>query len=98
MKDSIFLLFLILLSGLVLSACTATSKDEWSLMICENVHSPGECGDIQYVLNGYQTQKDCMEKGIELNNEAGFECGLNCESGEFATQVCDEVCNRNGCS
>lgn len=38
-----------------------------------------------------------MEKGIELNNPAGFECGSNCEDKGHNWEVCDVVCNENGC-
>ena len=68
-------------------------------MICESPHSTGGCGDLKYTLKGYKTQRECMEKGIEMKNPEGFECGYSCEKwGETDLQVCDEICNEKGCN
>ena len=71
----------------------------WTLMICETPHFSGGCAENRYILEGYKSQTDCMEKGISLRNQAGFECGYGCHlSDGGGLQVCDKVCNENGCN
>jgi len=87
---------LIILSAILLSGCTSK---EWTLMVCDTKHFSGGCGDTKYVLKGYKTQRECMEKGIEMKNPEGFECGSACRLSDGGLlQVCDEVCNETGCS
>lgn len=85
---------LIIFSSLCLSGCT---QKEWTLMICKTKHFSGGCDDISYLLNGYKTQRECMEKGLALKNPEGFECGVNCKPWG-SLQSCSEICNETGCS
>lgn len=74
------------------------SNSDWTLMICETSHYSGGCDDNKYVIDGYKSKKECMEKGISINNPQGFECGSSCKESDYGLQVCNEVCNETGCS
>lgn len=83
-------------TSLFLSGC---KSNEWTLMVCSSPHATGGCSDTSYIIKGYKTQKDCMEKGVELKNYSGFECGLSCRDWEDTSlQICDEICNEKGCN
>ncbi|MFH1407473.1 MAG: hypothetical protein ABIG91_00320 [Patescibacteria group bacterium] len=76
----------------------------WNLMVCKSTMNNGtECYDTSYILKGYKTQSDCMEKGMQLAKKEGFECGKNCrdydscKGQEDCIQVCDIICNKVGC-
>lgn len=95
MKKVSIVLF-IFVTTIALAGCV---NKEWTLMICEWPHDSGGCGDIKYTLRGYESQKECMEKGIEIKNPQGFECGSDCKlSADSSLQVCEEICNEKGCS
>ena len=71
--------------------------DKWDLAVCKTVKEEGvSCFGNGYILKGYQTQAECMEKGLELAKKEGFDCGKNCRE-EYGVLVCDIVCNKNGC-
>jgi len=66
-------------------------------MICDTPHFTGGCGSNKYALEAYLSQKDCMEKGIEMRNPSGFECGYGCKKSDGgALQICDLICNEKG--
>jgi len=94
MKSIISFILVVLLIVFVYNAFNKS----WTLMVCETPHYSGGCDDNKYELKGYKSQRECMEKGIQLNNEAGFECGLNCKETDYGLSVCDEICNEKGCS
>lgn len=75
-------------------------KDQWRLMICSSLMENGvECRENSYVLDGYKSQNECMEKGIELSKGQGFECGKNCKKSEYSDlAICEVICNKAGCS
>jgi len=75
------------------------TKNTWDLMVCKILMDDGaQCYDNSYVLKGYKTQNECMEKGIELAKKEGFECGKNCKKEDGMNLiVCDVICNKNGC-
>lgn len=89
-KKSMKLFFILLL---LLANC---KKENWKLMICSESHWSGGCNEILYELEDYKLQRDCMEKGIQLNKGDGFECGLNCRI-DNSFNVCERICNENGC-
>jgi hypothetical protein len=94
-KHSIFILIILFISTLLLSGCTSK---KWTLFICETSHHTGGCMDNKYVLEGYKSQRECMEKGITLQNEAGFECGGSCKIQGYGGYVCNPICNeKRGC-
>jgi hypothetical protein len=75
------------------------TPDTWDLMICKELHSDGmQCQSNEYVLKDYRDQKSCMEKGIELASNKGFECGKNCRNDSSWGTVCETICNRGGCN
>jgi hypothetical protein len=91
-----YVIFLIVLvSTILFSGCT--SKD-WTLMICKTKHYSGGCGDMEYELKGYKTQRECMEKGIAMKNPEGFECGYSCKDSDYGGKICNEICNETGCT
>jgi len=94
MKKIVFLAVLIL-SVTLLSACASKT---WTLFVCESPHPNGGCFENKYVLRGYQSQKECMEKGISLMNQSGFECGYGCREEDGWGTVCKEICNEKGCN
>lgn len=78
--------------------------DKWDLMICKTLMEDGvQCYDNSYVLKDYKTQTECMEKGIELAKNEGFECGKNCHESSICgletgcILECEIVCNKRGC-
>ena len=75
-------------------------KDNWRLMVCSSLMENGiECKENSYVLDGYKSQNECMEKGISLANDQGFECGKNCKKSEYSDiALCEIICNKAGCS
>jgi len=86
---------IILFSSLFFAGCTSK---KWTLFICKTPHPTGGCMDNKYVLEGYKSQRECMEKGITLQNEAGFECGGSCKKDEYFGYVCNPICNeKRGC-
>lgn len=76
------------------------NKNTWTLMVCKSLMSNGvECYENSYVLEGYKSQNECMEKGIALASREGFECGRNCKpSKDYGGTVCEVICNRAGCN
>lgn len=70
----------------------------WTLMVCSEPHSTGGCAETSYVLKGYKSERECLEKGIGLHNKSGFECGSSCKMSDYGLYVCKEICNENGCS
>lgn len=75
-------------------------KDSWRLMVCSSLMENGiECRENSYILDGYKSQNECMEKGIAVASRQGFECGKNCKKSEYSDlAVCEEICNKAGCS
>lgn len=74
------------------------TPDTWTLMVCKTIFHHGvQCYDNEYVIPGYKSKKECMEKGIEIASDKGFECGSNCKK-DYGVMVCKEVCNKAGCS
>lgn len=75
------------------------TPDTWDLMICKELNSDGiQCETNEYILKGYKDQRSCMEKGIELADSKGFECGKNCRNdSSLVGIVCETICNRGGC-
>lgn len=68
----------------------------WTLFLCESEMSDGGCFENKYELEGYKSQNECMEKGIQLSKGMAFECGYDCRV-EYSVNVCDKVCGKNGC-
>lgn len=100
MKSILKLALLLLLTYLVfIFVKKIFTKDSWDLMVCKTIMEDGvQCYDNSYVLKGYKTQVECMEKGIELAKREGFECGKNCrENKNLGGTICDIVCNKAGC-
>lgn len=72
--------------------------DNWTLMICEGeLMMDGGCYNNSYVLEGYSSQRACMEKGLTIPNITGFECGKNCRMDATWGRVCNQLCNKTGC-
>jgi len=96
---------LIFLITILLSGCTTTNKsvdksneelfDTWALSIFNETEK-------LFIIDGFSTKLECMERGYEINKEKGthYNCGYQCithqEYGD--TPVCDIVCDsRDGC-
>lgn len=94
MKKIFFIIFLITFSIFVYKKL----NNNWTLMICESSHITGGCAEDKYILTGYRSQRECMEKGILMKNTSGFECGLNCKDSSYGGRICDEICNEKGCT
>lgn len=75
-------------------------KENWTLMACESLMPNGvECQDNSYKIPGFASSKECMLEGVSKFSKQGFECGSNCHPSESGIiDVCDEICNKNGCS
>ena len=71
----------------------------WTLMICEGEPmGDGGCYNNSYVLEGYKSQRECMEKGLAMSRISGFECGEDCRvDKEWGARVCKTLCNKGGC-
>ena len=94
------LIFLTVFIPFFITGCSF--REDWTLMVCKNTLSGSkgmECRDVGYVLNGYKTEAECMEKGIQLAKNIGFECGKNCKELEYVdnSYSCEVVCNKGGC-
>jgi len=70
-------------------------SENWTLMVCKTKLGK-ECQENSYVIPGYKSQKECMSAGILMAKNEGFECGKDCHM-EGSLQVCDPICNENGC-
>ncbi len=70
----------------------------WTLIICKTKLDDAQCLDTGLTIPGYKNSKECLERGYELANKQGFECGKNCESSEVGQiQICESICNKHGC-
>lgn len=74
-----------------------SKQENWTLMICETKLESGECDEIANEVSGYATQNKCAEAGVILSKKAGYECGLNCKKGSLGLNICEKICNKNGC-
>ena len=95
------LLCLILFLGykVLLAAYNYIRPKTWTLMICEGEPMyDGGCYNNSYVLEGYKSQRECMEKGLAMPNTSGFECGGDCRIDDTWGRVCQTLCNKSGCS
>ncbi len=71
-----------------------SSNQKWSLLIRNKNTSK-----IESRIDGYNTQKDCTEKGVGLtNNSQFFECGYKCDTSvpDASEAVCDTTCGSKG--
>ncbi|MCI0557966.1 MAG: hypothetical protein MN733_05680 [Nitrososphaera sp.] len=71
-------------------------QEEWTLMVCKEKLNDAECYSNSYVIDGFDTKKECMLEGASKFSGQGFECGMNCRN-ESGMQVCEEICNARGC-
>lgn len=84
--------------GLLAIFFSGCGRDNWTLMVCSSLMENGiECRENSYVLDGYKTKNECMEKGLEVAKKDGFECGRNCKIKDSGMRVCGPICNRGGC-
>lgn len=68
-------------------------------MVCEGeLMADGGCYENSHIIEGYKTQRECMEKGLIIPNISGFECGKNCRIDDTWGRVCKTICNKNGCN
>jgi len=96
---SVLMILVILWAGYKVSVqlLNKIKPDKWTLFVCESLMADGvQCYSNAYVLEGYKSKLECMEKGLELSDDKGFECGINCINEGHGT-VCEEICNRSGC-
>lgn len=97
------ILKVVLLIGLLLGGYLMVKNilrsESWDLMVCKSLLDDGsQCYENSYVLKGYRTQAECMEKGLELAKKEGFECGKNCRHDvAYDADICDIICNKSGC-
>jgi len=70
------------------------SEGTWDLVVCKNRKSKdvGCILEEHYILKGYSSQRECMEKGIELGKNTGFNCGKDCKYNN-SVMVCKIVCS-----
>lgn len=82
-----------------LIACGLAVADnyKWTIMVCDGQLDNGRCSEDKYVLTGYKSKNDCMEKGISLKNASGFTCGRGCKESDYGYRVCKEICTAGGC-
>lgn len=92
----IILEILITVTFLVLGFVTL-SNSKWTLMVCNGQLTNGRCNEDKYVLTGYKSKNNCMEKGIALENSSGFACGRGCKESSYGYRVCKEICTLRGC-
>lgn len=64
-------------------------------MACQEKINASECLTNSYIINGFESQHECMTEGLVSFKEQGFECGKNCE--QKGLMVCEEICNSAGC-
>lgn len=58
-----------------------------------------QCQDNDYKIPGFESKNACMLEGASRFAKQGFECGSNCRPSESGIlDVCDEICNKSGCS
>src|SRR3989344_2404052 len=74
-----------------------SSSGPWNLFIYKSLNP-----DIDYRtarIEGYQSQTDCIEKGISMTKKSGsFECGYKCEyQVKYQEEICKKVCGIRGC-
>ncbi|OGV94726.1 hypothetical protein A3A66_01815 [Microgenomates group bacterium RIFCSPLOWO2_01_FULL_46_13] len=99
-RKFLVLLLILIIAVTVLLIKVLFTKDAWDLTVCSSLMADGvQCQENSYVLKGYKTQAECMEKGIELAKNEGFECGKNCRQGDgWSGITCEVICNKEGCN
>lgn len=71
--------------------------DKWTLMVCETKMG-NECYDTYVEIPGFKSSMECMLEGATRFRQQGFECGSNCKKDFGTVNVCDVICNANGCN
>lgn len=72
-------------------------SNNWTLIECVSQLNNSECSEDGYVIEGFDSSRECMMAGIDKFNDTGFECGLNCKTTDLGRK-CIEICNRSGCT
>lgn len=97
-KKVAYFIFCGVLVIIFLKIVTSLKDEQWTLF----VYADGRDNSATSVLPGFETQRFCVEKGLQLmslpensKNEAIFTCGLNCNTDEFGT-VCQKICYKDG--